>query len=105
MTLSILPLAVHVAVVVLVEPPAHQVGQEHHHHHTRQDAAHNDGDEVIGLSNGAVRGGLKSKKVSHESKNIFVNAFKQCFCSKCDIDILTIIQMIPDTHQEQYHLL
>ena len=64
-TLSILPLAVHVAVVVLVEPPAHQVGQEHHHHHTRQDAAHNDGDEVIGLSNGAVRGGLKSNKTKY----------------------------------------
>ena len=82
MTLSILALAVHVAVVVLVEPPAHQVGQEHHHHHPRQDAAHNDGDEVIGLSNGAVRGSLKLKKVSHESKHL-LNAFKQCFCSKC----------------------
>ena len=54
-----LPLTVHVAVVVLVEPPAHQVGQEHHHHHPSQDAANNDGDQVIGLSSGAVSGGLK----------------------------------------------
>ena len=57
----ILPLAVHVAVVVLVKLPPHQVGQEDHHHHAGQDAAHDDGDEVIGTSiNWAIRCSLKS---------------------------------------------
>ena len=57
----ILPLAVHVAVVVLVELPPHQVGQEDHHHHAGQDAAHDDGDEVIGTSiSRAFRSSLNS---------------------------------------------